>query len=154
MTFVEKHKRFKPRLVFMYSPLIPRIKYLLAHPVFSHLFFYGDSHMFNDDADIVDDIHQSPLYHKFASKFPLHSEGEHGICDVRIAFGLSADRASLSKHKPKNSYAILPILLSICNWPIWVRCQSKYLLLSSLPPLKSHNPTLYFGKSVTGGTRF
>jgi hypothetical protein len=98
-----------------------------------------------EDDNVVEDIHQAELYKRFARLFPLKSEGLHGICDIRVAFGLSADRASLSKQKTKNDYAFLPVLLSLINWPIWVRNQEKYLLLSSIPPLKSHNPTLYFG---------
>ena len=107
---------------------------------------YGDKHMKNEDDNVIEDIHQAELYRRFACAFPIRSEGDHGICDMRISLGISADRALLSKHKPKNEYAILPVLLSIVNWPIWVRNKEKYLLLSSVPPIHSHNPTLYFGK--------
>lgn len=79
MTVDEKVKKCKPRRVMLYAPLIPRLRVLLAHPVFSHLFHYADKHMRNKDPNIVSDITQSELYHRFANKFPLYSEGQHGI---------------------------------------------------------------------------
>ena len=150
MSVIDKIKKYKAACIVRYCPLLPRLCALISHPVFSHLFHYGDEHMKNNkDPNVVEDIHQAELWSRFAKNFPLKSEGTHGICDLRIALGISADRASLSKHKPKNDYAILPILLSIVNWPIWIRNQEKYLLLSSIPPLKSHKPNLYFGNKNT-----
>jgi hypothetical protein len=108
--------------------------------------FYGDEHMRNIDDNVMDDIHQAELWRRFSKVFPTFQEDpDKGVCDLRIGIGISADRASLSKHKPKDDFAILPVLLSIVNWPIWVRNQHKYLLLSSLPPMQSHKPTIYFG---------
>lgn len=78
-TIEEKMKSFAPRKVFYYSPLIPRLQNLFAHPVLSRLFHYADAHMVNADPNIADDIHQSILYHRFARQFPLYSEGRHGI---------------------------------------------------------------------------
>jgi hypothetical protein len=135
--------------VLRYCPLISRLKALVAHPVFSHLFYYADSHrVSNINEHFMEDIHQAELYKRFAASFPLRSESLNG-CDLRIAFGLSADRTSMSKHKPKNDYAMLPILLSIINWPLWVRNKEQFLLLSALPPLSSHNPSLFFGIMYT-----
>jgi hypothetical protein len=103
--------------------------------------------MNNIDNNIVDDIHQSPCYHKFAKHFPLKTEDPiNGVCDIRVAFGIGADRASMSKHKQRNDFAVLPILTCIMNWPIWFRSKEKHLLLAGLPPLKSHNPRIFFGK--------
>jgi hypothetical protein len=99
----------------------------------------------NADPNVMDDIHQSPLYASFAQSFPLFSEGPHGVCDIRVCFGVCADRASLSKQKLKHSFAILPVLLSIVNWPLWIRCQEKYLLLTSVPPMHEKNPTIALG---------
>lgn len=135
------------RHVLRYSPLIPRLRALIAHPVFSHLFYFGDRNMKSANPDVADDIHQCELYARFARVFPLRSEGAHGICDIRVPLGLSADRASLSKHKMRTDFAALPILLNIISWPLHIRSKEKYLLLSALPPLKSHNPALFFGNN-------
>ncbi len=128
-----------------YCPLIPRLRKLIRHPVYSHLFHYADKHMYNESDDVVDDIHQAPIYHRFARYFP--TSGPNKVCDLRIALGLSADRASVSKHKMRNDFAVLPIILMIVNWPIWIRNQEKYLLLSAIPPMDATKPQVYFGNS-------
>lgn len=150
-----KKREYKARHVLRYCPLIPRLKSLIAHSVFSHLFFYADSHRVSTvNEHFIEDIHQAELFKRFANYFPLRSEctttnnNNNDGCDLRVAFGLSADRASMSKHKPKNDYAMLPILLSIVNWPIWIRNKEQFLLLSALPPLSSHNPSLFFGTII------
>ena len=145
MSINDKKKKYHARYVYLYCPLIPRLKMLIAHPVMSRLLQYGDAHMINADSNVCDDIHQSPAYHRFAKQFPLKSEDPvNGVCDMRIAFGIGADRASMSKHKMRNDFAILPILGNIVNFPIWFRNQEKHLLLLGLPPLQSHNPSLFF----------
>jgi hypothetical protein len=136
--FDMKLATYTHRFELHYCPLIPRLKYLISHPIFSHLFWYADSHMVNADPNVVDDTHQSPMYAKAKSFFA-------GTADLCVFFGLSADRASISKHKIKHGYAILPVLLSIVNWPIWIRTQEKYLLLSALPPKHIKDPTICFG---------
>ena len=142
----EKKIKYKARYVYRYCPLIPRLKTLIAHPVLSVLLKYADGHMVNEDPNIADDIHQAPAYHKFAQHFPLfNSDHSTGICDYRIALGIGADRASMSKHKQRNDYAVLPILACIMNWPIWFRSKEKHLLTVGVPPLKSHNPSVFFG---------
>jgi hypothetical protein len=144
-----KKKTYKAQSVFRYCPLIPRLKMLIAHPVMSVLLRYADEHMVNEDANVVDDIHQAPAYHKFAQHFPLfNADRSTGICDYRIAFGIGADRASMSKHKQRNDFAVLPILACIMNWPIWFRSKEKHLLMVGLPPLVSHNPSIFFGKLI------
>jgi hypothetical protein len=141
-----KKRKYTPVQTMRYCPLIPRLKLLLAHPVFSHVFDYGDEHMYNLDPDTMDDIHQSPIFRRFADCFPKRSEvGDAGICDVRVGLGLSADRASVSKQKMRNDFAVLPVLLQIVNFPIWLRNQEKYLLLSCLPPLVATKPGIFFG---------
>jgi hypothetical protein len=148
LTIEPKKKQYTARYIYRYCPIIPRLKSLIAHPVMSHLFRYADKHMINDDPNIVDDIHQAPAYDKFARHFPLKTEGNHGICDIRIALGIGADRASMSKHKQRDDFAVLPILACVMNWPIWFRSKEKHLLLCGLPPLKSHNPSIFFGKQI------
>ena len=141
-----------PRHVYRYCPMIPMLKELIAHPVFSHLFRHGDTNMKMGNADArsrseMNDIHQSPCYHRFAAMFPLKSEDPvNGTCDMRIALAAGADRASLSKHKQHATYAVLPILAMILNWPIHVTSKETHLLLVGVPPFKSHNPSLFFRK--------
>jgi hypothetical protein len=148
VSIIEKKKKYKARYVYRYSPLIPRLKMLIAHPIMSILLKYADEHMVNEDPNIADDIHQAPAYHKFAQHFPLFNvDRSTGICDYRIALGIGADRASMSKDKQRNDYAVLPILACIMNWPIWFRSKEKHLLTVGLPPLASHNPSIFFGKN-------
>jgi hypothetical protein len=154
VTIAEKKSKYKARDVYRYCPIIPILKSFIVHPVMSQLFSYGDENMAykhdNKDTNIVDDIHQAPIYHRFAKYFPLKKDDPvNGVCDIRIAFGIGADRASMSKHKQRNDYAVLPILMSVLNWPIWFRSKEKHLLLSGLPPFKSHNPKIYFGNIHT-----
>ena len=145
----DKKKKYKARYVYRYCPLIPRLKMLIAHPVLSVLLKYADEHMDNDDPNVIDDIHQAPAYHQWAQRFPLFNEDRStGVCDYRIAFGIGADRASLSKHKQRNDFAVLPILACVMNWPIWFRSKEKHLLTVGLPPLVSHNPSVFFGNSM------
>jgi hypothetical protein len=142
----QKIQRYTPRYVYRYCPLIPRLKLLLAHPVLSHLFWWGYEHMKNEDNDVVDDVHQADGYHQFSKYFPMKSEDPiNGICDLRIALGVGADRASMSKHKQRNDYAVLPILVTIFEWPIWFRNKEKHLLLAGIPPFQCHDPSLFFG---------
>jgi hypothetical protein len=103
--------------------------------------------MNNEDDNIVDDIHQSDGYHEFASHYPIYDErpGIRGICHLRIALGIGADGASMSRHKQRNDFSVLPILVTVYNWPIWFRNNEKHLLLSGVPPFSTHNPALYFG---------
>ena len=118
----------------------------------SRLLSYSDENMAyqhdNKDPNIIDDIHQSPAYHRFAKQFPTKRDDPvNGICDIRIALGIGADRASMSKHKQRNDFAVLPILVSVLTWPIWFRSKEKHILLAGLPPLRSHNPKIFFGNS-------
>jgi hypothetical protein len=143
----QKKQTYTARYTYRYCPVIPRLKSLIAHAVMSGIFPYADDNMYNPDKNIADDIHQAPIYHRFARHFPLKRQDPvNGVCDIRVALGIGADRASMSKHKQRNDYAVLPILLSIINWPIWFRTKEKHLLLVGLPPLKSHNPKIFFGK--------
>ena len=148
-----RRQTYTPRYELLYCPLIPRLKYLLAHPVFSHLFIHGDENQKKwKPGEPVNDIHQAHLWKRFASLFPLTTpdaepdtrahEYSQGKCDVHVAFGLSADRASLSKQKMNNNYACLPILLNIINWPIWIRNREEFLLLCALPPIHEKDPKL------------
>jgi hypothetical protein len=49
----QKLNNFTPRFVLYYMPIIPRLKALIAHPVFSHLFRYADTHMQSGDDEMV-----------------------------------------------------------------------------------------------------
>jgi hypothetical protein len=142
----KKKKKLTPRAVYRYCPLIPRLIALISHPVLSHIFFYGDAHRVRADPNVIDDIHQTDAYAAFCAYFPTKEEDPvNGVCDLRVALGVGADSASMSKHKMRNDYSALPLLASICNWPIWFRCQEKHLLLLGMPPFKTHNPSIYFG---------
>lgn len=145
-SFEYKLTHYKPVRTFRYFPLIPRLKKLIRHPVFSHLFRWAENNLHNSDSDVVDDIHQSPMYHMFASRFP--TKGPNKVCDLRIGLGLSADRASISKHKMRADYAVLPFLLMIVEWPIWVRNRERFLLISGIPPKEVTKPQVYFGKNL------
>ncbi len=142
-----KKEKFSVRYQLLYCPLLPRLRYLLAHPVFSHLFEYGEKHRGrSEDGNRVDDIHQAEIWQSFDRCFPLVAsqpdQDNTKACDVRVAFGLSADRASLSKQKQSANFACLPLLLSIINWPIWIRNKEMFLLLIALPPMDEKDPTL------------
>jgi hypothetical protein len=144
-TIEYKLRHYKPVRTYRYFPLIPRLKKLIRHPVFSHLFRWAMNNLLNSDPDVVDDIHQSPMYHQFVSRFP--TSGPNKVCDLRIGLGLSADRASISKHKMRADHAVLPFLLMIVEWPIWVRNREKFLLISGIPPKEVTKPQVYFGNS-------
>ena len=148
MPIADKRAKFTARFRILYAPFIPRLRFLIAHPVFSILLRYGDAHMVNADANVVDDIHQAEIWRRFAALFPLFSEGAHGVCDVRIAVGIYADSASLSKHKQSHTFSVLPTLLSLANLPVWLRSKEELLLLSALPPMHCKNPKLQLGNRI------
>jgi hypothetical protein len=104
----EKKLKYKPQYVYRYCPIIPILKSIIAHPVLSRLLSYADENMAykhdNKDTNIVDDIHQAPIYHRFAQHFPLKKDDPvNGVCDIRIALGIGADRASMSLYT--NNYS-------------------------------------------------
>lgn len=53
LTFEQKMQQYTPTTVLYYMPIIPRLKKLIAHPVFSHLFSYGDKHMDSGEDKMV-----------------------------------------------------------------------------------------------------
>jgi hypothetical protein len=53
LSLEEKMKTYTPRFILYYMPIIPRLKALIAHPVFSHLFRYADTHMNSGDDEHV-----------------------------------------------------------------------------------------------------
>lgn len=141
----------KPRKVFRYFPIAPRIAKLFAHPVYSHLFTYGDKHTVHEDgADFMEDVHQSPAWTEFQTRIPYPGECEieeeaEGLADRRVAFMLSADAASMSKWQSQEM-SITPYILTILNWPIWVRCKEEFLLFVGISPKNCKNEKLYLGK--------
>jgi hypothetical protein len=152
-----KKEKFTARYQLLYCPLLPRLRYLLAHPVFSHLFEYGEKHRGrSEDGNRIDDIHQAEIWELFERCFPLVASQlnqDNKACDVRVAFGLSADRASLSKQKQSTNFACLPLLLSIINWPIWIRNKEMFLLLIALPPMDEKDPSLAIRKNKKNPAR-
>jgi len=139
----------RPRKVFRYFPIAPRLAKLFAHPVYSHLFTYGDKHTVHEDGlDSMEDIHHTPAWTGFQKRLPFAEEcvgeGEEGLCERRVAFMLSADAASLSKWQSQEM-SITPYILTILNWPIWERCKEEFLLFVGISPKNCKNERLYLG---------
>lgn len=137
-----------PRFVYRYFPLSHRLRQLFAHPVYSRFFLYGDSRIDLPGGEIGD-IHQADVWKTFKAKYPLKSEeGETGIrgtCDRRVAFLVSADGASLSSWIKNNKFSYVPIILSLLNWPIWIRSKVEHLLFTGICPINAKNTSLFLG---------
>jgi hypothetical protein len=146
-------------LVYRYFPISARLRQLFKHKAYSRYFRYGDGHMFNDDPDKIDDVHQSPRWLQFSRSIPLKSELAEmtsdervnvdvaSAADVRVGLLLSADSASLSKFG-SNEFSLTPIVLSILNWPVKIRHQVEHLLFTGITPMNHKALDIYLGTIV------
>jgi hypothetical protein len=142
------NKKNTPRKVLRYFPIADRLKQLFNHPIYSRFFTYDQYNIKQrekkNEKEVMEDIHHAPIWDDFKNDLPTYKEkGEHGVCDKRVAFIMTADSASMSSFNAAD-FSLTPFILSILNWPIAVRTKRNHLLYTCITPINNKQTFIYF----------